>query len=252
MSIAQNVAQVMERIAAAARRAGRDPAGVTLVAVAKTFPPETVVEAHRAGVSVLGENKVQEAQAKIAAVSSVLGQEAVSWHLVGHLQRNKAKQAARLFDVIQSVDSVRLAEALEKRCAALEAEAGEKKRLPVLLEINVTGKATQYGLPVNDRAQLDAVVEATLASPHLALQGLMTIAPLVADPEEARPYFRLLRDLRDELARRFPAAGWQHLSMGMTDDFEVAVEEGATLVRIGRAIFGRRNVTAHLTEFTGF
>lgn len=240
MSIAQNVAQVMERIAAAARRAGRDPAEVTLVAVSKTFPPEAVVGAHRAGVSVLGENKVQEARAKIAAVSAVLGQGAVSWHLVGHLQRNKARQAASLFDVIQSVDSARLAEELEKRCAALEVEAGEEMRLPVLLEVNVSGKTTQYGLPANDRAQLDAVVEATLASPHLALQGLMTIAPLVADPEEARPFFRLLRGLRDALARRFPAADWRHLSMGMTDDFEVAVEEGATLVRIGRAVFGQR------------
>jgi pyridoxal phosphate enzyme (YggS family) len=240
MSIAHNVAQVMERIATAARRVGRDPDEVTLVAVAKTFPSRDIVEAHRAGVSVFGENKVQEAQTKIEAVSAVLGKGTVAWHLVGHLQRNKARRAVELFDVLHSLDSVRLAEALEKRCAALERETGEEKRLPVLLEVNLTGQASQYGLPFDDRAQLKAVVETALAAPHLALQGLMTIAPIVPEPEAARPFFRAVRELRDALAHRFPAADWQHLSMGMTDDFEVAVQEGATLVRIGRAIFGQR------------
>jgi pyridoxal phosphate enzyme (YggS family) len=236
MSIEQNVAQVMDRIAAAARRAGRDPAEVTLVAVAKTFPAEAVVEAHRAGVSIFGENRVQEAEPKIAVVATVLGEGAVSWHMVGHLQRNKAKRAVMSFDLIHSLDSVRLAKELEKRCAAL----GVKKRIPVLLEVNVSNEATKYGLPADDRAQLAAVVEAILALPHLELQGLMTMAPIVVDPEEARPYFCLLRRLRDGLARRFPTVEWRHLSMGMTEDFEVAVEEGATLVRIGRAIFGQR------------
>lgn len=240
MSIEQNVTQVMDRIAAAARRAGRDPAEATLVAVAKTFPAEAVVEAHRVGVSVFGENRVQEAQPKIAAVAAILGQGAVSWHMVGHLQRNKAKRAVMSFDLIHSVDSVRLAKELDKRCAAL----GVEKRIPVLLEVNVSSEATKYGLPADDRAQLDAVVEAILVLPHLELQGLMTMAPIVADPEEARPYFCLLRCLRDGLARRFPAVDWRHLSMGMTDDFEVAVEEGATLVRIGRAIFGQRQKSA--------
>lgn len=240
MGIAQNVAQVMDRIAAAARRVGRDPAEVTLVAVAKTFPQEAVIEAHQAGVSIFGENRVQEAQPKIVAVAAILGKDAVSWHMVGHLQRNKAKRAVRSFDLIHSVDSIRLAKELEKRCAALEAELGANKRIPVLLEINVSREATKYGLHADDRAQLDAAVEAILALPHLELQGLMTMAPIVADPEEARPNFRLLRRLRDELAHRFPAADWRHLSMGMTDDFEVAVEEGATLVRVGRAIFGQR------------
>lgn len=240
MNIEQNVTQVMERIAAAARRAGRDPAEVTLVAVAKTFPAEAVVEAHRAGLSVFGENKVQEARPKIAAVTAVLGKGVISWHMVGHLQRNKAKRAVRLFDCLHSVDSIRLAEELEKRCAALETESGKKKRVPVLLEVNVSREATKFGLPADDRTQLDAVVEAILNLSHLELQGLMTMAPIVADPEEARPYFRLLRRRRDELACQFPAADWRHLSMGMTDDFEVAVEEGATLVRIGRAIFGQR------------
>jgi hypothetical protein len=240
MHIEQNLAQVMGRISAAARRAGRDPAEVTLVAVAKTFPAEAVVEAHRAGVSVFGENRVQEALPKMDATAAILGQGNVSWHMVGHLQRNKAKSAVRAFDLIHSVDSVRLAKELEKRCAALMSE----KRIPVLLEINVSGEATKYGLPADDQAQLDVVVRAILALPHLALQGLMTMAPIVAHPEEARPYFRLLRCLRDELARRFPAAGWRHLSMGMSDDFEVAIEEGATLVRIGRAIFGQQRQTA--------
>jgi pyridoxal phosphate enzyme (YggS family) len=236
MSIEQNVTQVMDRIAAAAWRAGRDPVEVTLVAVAKTFPAEAVVEAHRAGVSVFGENRVREAQPKIAAVAAVLGEGAVSWHMVGHLQRNKAKRAVTSFDLIHSVDSLRLAKELDKRCAALGAE----KRIPVLLEVNVSSEATKYGLPADDKAQLAAVVEAILALPHLVLQGLMTMAPIVVDPEEARPYFRLLRRLRDELARQFPTVEWRHLSMGMTEDFEVAVEEGATLVRIGRAIFGQR------------
>lgn len=240
MGLKQNVIQVMDRIAAAARRAGRDPAEVMLVTVSKTFAAEAVVEAHRAGLSVFGENRVQEARAKIPAVAAILGKEVVSWHLVGHLQRNKAKQAVRLFDLVHSVDSVRLAKELEKRCAALETKLEKKKRLAVLLEINVSGEATKYGLPVGDRTRLDAVVETILAQPHLELQGLMTMAPIVADPEAARPYFRQLRQLRDALARQFPAADWQHLSMGMTDDFEVAVEEGATLVRIGRAIFGQR------------
>jgi pyridoxal phosphate enzyme (YggS family) len=230
----------MDRIAAAARRAGCDPDDVTLVAVAKTFPAEAVVKAYHAGVSVFGENKVQEAQPKIAAVSALLGAEAVSWHMVGHLQRNKAKRAVSLFDCIHSVDSIRLAEELEKRCAALEPVLGEERSMSVLLEVNVSHEATKYGLPAGDHAQLEAAVEAIVALPHLELQGLMTMAPIVADPEKARPFFRRLRRLRDELARRFPAAGWRHLSMGMTDDFEVAVEEGATLVRIGRAIFGQR------------
>jgi pyridoxal phosphate enzyme (YggS family) len=240
MSIEQNVAKVMDRIAAAARRAGRDPAEVTLVAVAKTFPAEAVVEAHRVGVSIFGENRVQEAEPKIATVATVLGEGTVSWHMVGHLQRNKAKRAVMSFDLIHSLDSLRLAKELEKRCAAL----GVEKRIPVLLEVNVSSEATKYGLPADDRAQLASVVEVILALPHLELQGLMTMAPIVADPEEARPYFCLLRCLRDGLARRFPTVDWRHLSMGMTDDFEVAVEEGATLVRIGRAIFGQRQKNA--------
>lgn len=238
MRIEHNVAQVMDRIAAAAQRSGRDPADVTLVAVSKTYPPEAVVEAHRAGLSTFGENRIQEARSKIPAVAAILGEKAVSWHLVGHLQRNKAKLATRMFDLIHSVDSVRLAQALEKRQAALNAEGEEEQHIRVLIEINVSGEASKYGLPASNRAQIDSVVETILTSPQLELQGLMTMAPIVTHSEEARPFFQRLRRLRDDLAHQFPAANWQHLSMGMTDDFEVAVEEGATLVRIGRAIFG--------------
>jgi hypothetical protein len=235
MSIEQNVADVRARIARAARRAGRNPDDVTVVAVSKTFPPEAVAEAHAAGLSVFGENRVQEARYKIPAVAQILGQGAVSWHMVGHLQRNKAKRAAKLFDLVHSVDSVRLAKELEKRCARRD------KQMVVLLDINISGESSKTGLSPTDEATLDAVIEAVLAAPHLTLQGLMGMAPLVADPEEARPYFERLRRLRDELAERHGATDWRHLSMGMTDDFEVAVEEGATLVRIGRAIFGERS-----------
>ena len=252
MRIEHNVAQVMDRIVAAAQRSGRDPADVTLVAVSKTYPPEAIVEAHRAGLSTFGENRVQEARSKIPAVAAILGEKAVSWHLVGHLQRNKAKLATRMFDLIHSVDSVRLAQELEKRQAALKAEGEEpwpqvgafsrkeEQRIRVLIEINVSGEASKYGLPASNRAQIDSLVETILTLPHLELQGLMTMAPIVTHSEEARPFFQRLRRLRDDLAHQFPAANWQHLSMGMTDDFEVAVEEGATLVRIGRAVFGQQ------------
>jgi pyridoxal phosphate enzyme (YggS family) len=235
MNVESNVAQVRDRIAAAAQRAGRDPGEVTLVAVSKTFPARAVIEVYRAGVSVFGENKVQEACPKITAVSAILGEGVVAWHMVGHLQRNKAKLAVECFDTIHSVDSIRLAAELEKRCAVLSTEG----RLPVLLEINTSHEASKFGLPA-DKERLSAVIEVVLSAPHLELQGLMTLAPFVTDPEEARPYFRLLRRLRDELALQYPTANWRHLSMGMTDDFEIAVEEGSTLVRIGRAIFGQR------------
>ena len=241
MGIEQNVTRVTARIAAAARRAGRDPDEVTLVAVSKTFPAETVLEAHRAGLSIFGENKIQEARTKIPDVAAALPEDAVSWHFLGHLQRNKVKYAVRLFDMIHSIDSVRLLKELEKRCAAFEIELGLEKRLPLLLEINVAQEATKYGLPIDDRARLNEVVETALRQPHLELQGLMTMAPIVVEPEDARPFFRQLRMLRDDLERDFSAIDLRHLSMGMTGDFEIAVEEGATLVRIGRAIFGRQS-----------
>ncbi len=228
IDLATNLWQVQERIAAAAVRAGRDPAEITLVPVTKTVPPATIRAAYALGLRIFGENRVQEAQAK---ADDLVDLPDLRWHLVGHLQRNKAKVAVRLFDVIHAVDSVRLAEAVSQRAQ----EAG--RTVPVLLEVNVAGEATKFGFAPGE---LPDVVPAITALPGLTLWGLMTVAPFVADPETVRPVFRQLRAWRDELARQQPAHPWHHLSMGMTDDFEVAIEEGATMVRIGRAIFGER------------
>jgi pyridoxal phosphate enzyme (YggS family) len=246
MSVASNLGAVRERIAAAARRAGRDPASITLVAVTKTHPPELVAEVIAAGATDLGENRVQEAATKIAALAPYRA--AVRWHLIGHLQRNKAKLAAAseadaqrlLFDLVHSVDSLRLAEALARQLPPGRA-------LPILLQVNVSGEASKEGFDLagglENRQGLAALlpdIERIVALPGLAVRGLMTIAPIVDDPEQARPVFRRLRELRDELSRRFPQASWHELSMGMTDDFEAAIAEGATIVRVGRAIFGER------------
>ncbi|NTU83680.1 MAG: YggS family pyridoxal phosphate-dependent enzyme [Chloroflexales bacterium] len=237
-TIAGRIEAVRERIARATTRAGRDPAEVTLVAVTKTHPLALVAEAVAAGAADLGENRVQEAQGKIEALAGLRPR--VRWHLIGHLQRNKARPAAALFDLVHSVDSLRLAEALARQVAP-------GHRLPILLQVNVSGEASKDGFAlqggVANRAGLAALlpeVEAIVALPALEVRGLMTVAPIMADPEAARPTFRALRDLRDELARRFSAACWAELSMGMTDDFEAAIAEGATIVRVGRAIFGAR------------
>ncbi|MBU0490642.1 MAG: YggS family pyridoxal phosphate-dependent enzyme [Chloroflexi bacterium] len=228
--LATNLERVHARITAAAARAGRDPTDVLLVPVTKTVSDEVVRAAYALGLRVFGENRVQEAQAKAVALADLPD---VHWHLVGHLQRNKAKTAADLFALIQSIDSVRLAQALSQRAT----EAG--RTVPVLLEVNVAGESTKYGLEL---AQVRQVAPDIMALPGLAIQGLMTVAPLTDDPEVVRPVFRQLRDLRDELraAHEQPPHTWHHLSMGMTDDFAVAIEEGATMVRIGRAIFGER------------
>jgi hypothetical protein len=242
-SIAERLAQLQKRIATAASRCGRALDEVTLVAVTKTHPPDVIAEVIAAGVKHLGENRVQEAAEKIAALRN--GQEQTTWHLIGHLQRNKARKALELFDIIHSVDSLRLAEALDRIVA--EQSAATQQRFPVLLQINVSGEASKEGFDLpggienNERLSLLlADIEQIIALPRLQIQGLMTIAPFGDDPEMARPVFRSLRLLRDTLAQRFPAADWHHLSMGMTDDFEVAIEEGATIVRVGRAIFGER------------
>jgi pyridoxal phosphate enzyme (YggS family) len=237
-TIDSNLAAVRQRLAAAARRAGRSAEEITLVAVTKTVPLLAILIAYELGLRDFGENRVQEAEAKIAGARPQAAD--LRWHLVGHLQTNKAKAAVELFDFIQSVDSLHLAEALDRRAQAVG------RRLPVLLEVNVSGETSKSGFavagtgPAAPGEALLPAVERLLALPHLDVQGLMTIAPLVSDPEQARPYFRALRELRDELQQRFPQTNWRHLSMGMTDDFEVAVEEGATMVRIGRAIFGER------------
>jgi pyridoxal phosphate enzyme (YggS family) len=217
-TIAERIALVRDRVARAAERAGRSPAEVTIVAVSKTFPTQAIEEAAAAGIVHIGENRVQEAAAKITSLRHL----PVTWHMLGHLQTNKAKTALELFDIIQSVDSLRLAEALSRRT---------ERAIPVLLEVNVAGEASKFGLSPQDVPQ---TAEAVARLSHLDLRGLMTIAPWVTDPEEVRPVFRELRRLRDAL-------GLAELSMGMTDDFEVAIEEGATIVRIGRAIFGERD-----------
>jgi hypothetical protein len=219
MSVQDNLAVVRERIAAACRRAGRSPDEVTLVGVSKGFSAEAVAEACAAGLADLGENRVQEAAPKIQALAALGARP--RWHLVGHLQTNKAKTSAGLFAIIHSVDSVRLAEALDRRAS---------EPLPVLLEVNVAREPAKFGFAPDELPSANATIA---AFPHLAVRGLMTVAPLARDYEAVRPVFRELRGLRDAL-------GLRELSMGMTDDFEVAIEEGATLVRIGRAIFGAR------------
>lgn len=216
-TIAERIAHVRERVQGAAERAGRSPADVTIVAVSKSVTPQAIEEAATAGIAHLGESRVQEAAAKIPGLREL----SVTWHLVGHLQTNKAKTALELFDIIHSVDSLHLAEVLSQRA---------QRPLPVFLEVNVTGEASKLGFPPEDVA---AAAQAVARLPRLDLRGLMTVAPWTRDPEAVRPVFRQLRRLRDAISLR-------ELSIGMSDDFEVAIEEGATLVRIGRAIFGER------------
>ena len=221
-TIAQNIAEIRERIARAAASVGRLPEEVTIVAVTKFRDPDEIMHAVGAGLRILGENRVQEAKAKYGLLP-----EDVTWHMIGHLQRNKAREAVAVFDCIHSLDSVRIADEVEKRCAALE------KTMDVLLEVNVSGEEAKYGLKPDE---VEDVVRHVLTLPHLSLKGLMTMAPFVDDPETVRPVFRGLRELRD----RINDAGLcrlTELSMGMTQDYEVAVQEGATLVRIGSAIF---------------
>ena len=231
MSIADNLAEVRGHIAAAARRAVRDPGGITLLAVTKTFPVADIREAYDAGLRVFGENRVQEFAGKADALRDLHGAE---WHLIGHLQTNKAAKAVELFSAVDSVDSARLAEKLN---AAAE-KAG--KTLPVLIEINVGGEEAKSGVkPGSD--ELEQILREAPQWRNLAIRGLMTVPPYSDDPEGARPYFRQLRKIRDEIgARSLPAIAMDVLSMGMSHDFEVAIEEGSTCVRVGTAIFGER------------
>lgn len=228
--IARNLESIRCRIEAACRRAGRDPREVTLIAVTKTVPATEVLTAYRYGVRHFGENRVEEALPKIAEFQRMLsaGEPAPIWHMIGHLQRRKVRDAMPAFDIVHSVDTVRLAMEMSKRLEPLG------KEMPILLEVNISGEASKYGFAPAD---VPAAVEEILRLPRLSIRGLMTMAPIVARPEDARPYFVRLRELRDELAARYPEAQWSELSMGMSDDFEPAVEEGATMVRIGRAIF---------------
>ncbi len=228
MSIADRLTEVRSRIAGAARSAGRDPSSVLLVAVSKTFPVQDVLEAFRAGQLDFGENRVQEALQKIGASADF----PIRWHLLGHLQTNKARKAGPAFAMIQSVDSVEL---LHK----LDAAAAEADRTPeLLIQVDLAGEATKYGVVPSEVPRL---LEAAGACRAARVVGLMTLPPAPDTPEDARPYFRRLRDLRDEwLATGVPASMLHELSMGMSGDFEVAIQEGATIVRVGTAIFGRR------------
>ncbi len=219
-------ADVLARIAAACARSGRDVAAVTLVAVSKTAPVDRVRAAIAAGLTVLGENRVQEAAGKVPVAPGA------AWHLVGPLQSNKARRAVELFDAIETLDSVELAIRLDR----LAGEVRPGRPLPVLLQVNVDADAAKAGFAPADAP---GAVAAVLALPNLRLDGLMTIGRLAISPEDARATFRELRDLSDSLRALHPELG-PELSMGMTDDFEVAVEEGATIVRVGRAIFGER------------
>jgi pyridoxal phosphate enzyme (YggS family) len=233
IDLVANLQSVQERIASAASRAGRDPAAIILVAVTKTQPLSAVQAAYDLGLRHFGENRVEEAEITASALPTD-----VTWHMIGHIQSRKAKRVVPLFHVVHSLDSVKLARALDRLCA------GRAAPLPVLLECNVSGETSKYGFradhwteEIEQRRSLFAAVEEIVALPNLRLEGLMTMAPIVSDPEQARPVFARLRRLRHELAEAFPQVGWPHLSMGMTDDFEVAIEEGATMVRIGRALF---------------
>jgi pyridoxal phosphate enzyme (YggS family) len=223
--IKRNLEEIKRRLADAARRAGRDPAGIRLVAVTKTVGLEGLQEAVAAGQTLFGENYVQEAKTKIASLGPGL-----TWHFIGHLQSNKAKAAVELFDLIHSVDRLSLAQALEQAAARLD------KLQNILLQVNLAGEASKSGTaPENAQDLLSEISK----MPHLRVLGLMTMPPWFDDPERVRPYFRALRELRDRL-RDLHLADLPELSMGMTGDFEVAVAEGATLVRIGTAIFGQR------------
>lgn len=217
MSARARLESVRERIALACQRAGRDPREVRLIGVSKGVAPDRIREALDAGLTDLGENRVQEAVAKRPLVD----RPGLTWHMVGHLQRNKVTAAIETFDIIHAIDSVRLAEVLSRKAP---------KRLRVFLQVNVALEASKYGFTAGE---LPAAVSAVRALPNLEPIGLMTIAPASPDPEAARPFFRRLRQLANEF-------GLAELSMGMSDDFEVAVEEGATMVRIGRALFGER------------
>lgn len=227
-----NLHSVQQRIANAAARAGRNPDDITLVAVSKTFPAEIVLAAHSKGVRHFGENRIEESAVKIPKVNAQA--RGITWHGIGHLQSRKVKTAVELYDYVQSADSAALARRLSGSALALG------KKLPILLEVNISGETSKYGFLTTPREGFFTSVAAILTLPNLEVQGLMTVAPIVAQADEARPFFRALRELRDELRERFPVCAWQHLSMGMTDDFEAAIIEGATIVRIGRAIFGER------------
>ena len=231
MPVGDNIARIRERIHAAAKRAGRDPDGVTLMAVSKTVPPELIHAAYLAGVRVFGENRVQEFAEKADALRDLSN---ADWHLIGHLQTNKAAKAAGLFNAIDSINSLRLAQKLNSAAQ----QAG--KKLGVLIEVNVGGENAKTGVAPESK-ELEEILKAAPLLGHLEISGLMAIPPLTDDPQEARPYFRKLRELQKQISdRALPRVSMNVLSMGMSHDFEIAIEEGSTCVRLGTAIFGER------------
>jgi len=226
MDLAVNLKAIQDRIEAACARTGRDPASVTLLAVSKSQSPDAVRAAADLGLNLFGENKVQEAKAKIPLCPGNL-----RWHMIGHLQTNKCGDAVRFFELIQSVDSLELAEEINKR-------AGQAaKTMPILLEVNIAGEASKFGIPPD---RLLKELDQINALKRIEIQGLMTIAPWTKEPEKVRPIFRQLRELK-ERSEQMLGAPLPHLSMGMSGDFGVAIEEGATLVRLGTALFGPRS-----------
>ncbi len=226
-SIAENIRDIQERIAVAARRVHRDPSSVKLIVVTKTIGGERIREAVAAGAMVLGENRVQEARDKIAELGPI-----ASWHLIGHLQTNKAKYAVTLFYLIHSVDNLALAREIDRQAAK------HSKTQDVLIEVNISGEASKAGVGSEDAKVL---IREAANLKNIRIQGLMTIPPYAEDPEASRPVFRRLRELAQDIAKeQIPNVAMKELSMGMSGDFEVAVEEGATLVRVGTAIFGER------------
>jgi hypothetical protein len=234
MSIAENIIVVRKRVTAAARRAGRSPEDVALMAVSKTFPPERIREAYDAGLRMFGENRVQEFAGKAGALADLRD---ADWHMIGHLQTNKAGKAVELFTAVDSVDSLKLAEKLDTAARALH------KKLSVLIEINVGGETAKSGI-APDSPELEHLLRAAPQLESLAFRGLMTVPPFTNDPEGARQFFRKLRELRDTIAaRKLPGVSVDVLSMGMSHDFEAAIEEGSTCVRVGTAIFGVRPAT---------
>ncbi|MGH9512716.1 MAG: YggS family pyridoxal phosphate-dependent enzyme [Terriglobales bacterium] len=231
MSIAASIANIKERISAVARKAGRNPDSISLMAVSKTAAPGLIHEAYDAGLRLFGESRVQEFAGKADALRDLDGAE---WHMIGHLQTNKAVRAVELFSAVDSVDSLRLAEKLDA------AARGLGKKISVLIEIDVGGEVAKSGV-TSGSAELEELLRSAPNFEGLEFRGLLTVPPFADDPEQARPYFRQLRELRDGIAaRRLPGLDMKVLSMGMSHDFEVAIEEGSTCVRVGTAIFGGR------------
>jgi PLP dependent protein len=236
-SIRARLESVHEQITLSAQSAARDPAGVRLVVVTKTQPVERVQAAIEAGVRSLGENYAEEAIAKMDALGNV----AVEWHMIGHVQSRKANLVAGHFDLMHSLDSLKLANRLDR----FSAESG--RTLPVLLEVNVSGEGSKFGYPAWDKSQWPALADEILAIcelPNLQIRGLMSMPPFAEQAEESRPYFVRLRGLQEYLSKQVPAAGWAELSMGTSVDYTVAIQEGATLVRVGTAIMGQRQARA--------